>query len=321
MLSRRTNGELYLKFVYLKRPFQSEGKAGCACGALALLLWFSACDTGSSPSNQPEPPLITKINFSGTETVKNIILSGLTGQNVYLVKVNKSDSVVDADNTGHVFTASSSQRSVTDVSFPTESLLPSGEQTRPVSGVFITGTGETLTRYDHPVAQTFNRNPPPIAGIARQSAQAAKSVLERAATYTVGTSTKQFWVEDASSAWIEIDATLCADGNHSNIWVADVNFDNSSAAATDNKITGVQARALAAKFDAIYGFETPECHYISIPRKGAYGVAFGVRFCYARQFGNPAIRRRLAGHNRFPGNHGAKTEQSGYRDVFDGAVE
>jgi hypothetical protein len=177
------------------------------------------------------------------------------------VKVNKSDIVVDADNTGHAFTASSSQQRVTGVPFPTESFLSFSEQTRLVSGVFITGTGETLTRYDHPGAQTFNRNPPPIAGIARQSAQAAKSVLERAASYTVGTSTKQFWVEDENSAWIEIDTTLCATGTHSNIWVADVNFDNSSTVGTDNKITEVQAQALAAKFDDIYGFETPVFGY------------------------------------------------------------
>ncbi|MDR3284887.1 MAG: hypothetical protein LBS97_06905 [Treponema sp.] len=220
------------------------------------MLSVTGCSPAITNTNTPveiPPAGVTKVNFTEAGSSQKIVLTDLAGQNVYLVKVNKSDSLVNADKTGHVFAASSSRRSVTDAPFPSVSLLPSSGQARPISGVFTTGTGDTVTRYDHSGAQAFNSDPPPAAGIVRQP---ARSVLERAASYTVGTSIRQFWVEDARGAWIEIDTTLCATGNHSNIWVADVNFGISPLANNDNKITEAQAEALAAKFDAIYGLET-----------------------------------------------------------------
>jgi hypothetical protein len=221
---------------------------------MALLLAGCPSPYNTTAPVEGEPPIDNKIEFSNTETLKHITLSGLSKQDVYLIKVNKADTIVSAGNTGGAF---SSQRSVTDVPSPVELALPSNGETQPVSGIFITEAGETLTRYDHPDVQAFNRNPPPVDDILREAARVARSLDDPAMSYTVGASTKRFWVEDANGAWIEIDTTLRAEGTYSTIWVADANFSNLSISLRNNKITPAQAQKLAEKFDVIYRYETP----------------------------------------------------------------
>ncbi|MDR3304201.1 MAG: hypothetical protein LBS86_07285, partial [Treponema sp.] len=81
--------------------------------------------------------------------------------------------------------------------------------------------------------------------------------LDARAAYTVGASTKSFWVEDKLGKWVEIGTTLRSTGTNSNVWVADANFSNTSLPKNDNKITTAQAAVLATKFDEIYRYETP----------------------------------------------------------------
>jgi hypothetical protein len=72
----------------------------------------------------------------------------------------------------------------------------------------------------------------------------------------VGTSTKSFWVQNKSGAWTQITTTLRAQREHSNVWLADINYDNASSGNKDNKLTTAQMATLAQKFDTMYVPET-----------------------------------------------------------------
>jgi hypothetical protein len=80
----------------------------------------------------------------------------------------------------------------------------------------------------------------------------------RTASAAVVGATRKFWID---TPWREIPTTLRAASTYCNVWVADVNFNNSSSSSTDNIITSTQAQAIAAKFDDIYDLETPVFGY------------------------------------------------------------
>jgi hypothetical protein len=70
--------------------------------------------------------------------------------------------------------------------------------------------------------------------------------------------TKSFWVNDnfgGGASWQEMPATLRAQGQYCNVWVADVDYDSTETISND-KISSVQAAALQAKFDIVYPLET-----------------------------------------------------------------
>ncbi|GHV82075.1 hypothetical protein AGMMS49991_06330 [Spirochaetia bacterium] len=78
-------------------------------------------------------------------------------------------------------------------------------------------------------------------------------VIRNAPKYYIGSSKKEFWIQDKDNNWQQIRATLQGQSNHSNIWIADSSFsytlndDNS-----DYLLTQQQAADLAKKFEAIY---------------------------------------------------------------------
>ncbi|MDR3283796.1 MAG: hypothetical protein LBS97_01295, partial [Treponema sp.] len=90
---------------------------------LTVIATFTACDTGSSPSNQSEPPpqetpfyiipfvdsatpytgqAIRQVAFAEGETSKTVTIAGLAGQSVFLVKMNKSIETVVLEDTGGI---------------------------------------------------------------------------------------------------------------------------------------------------------------------------------------------------------------------------
>ena len=158
------------------------------------------------------------------------------GRRVYLLKANQSDNSVVAGNTGYAETLSAA--------VPRE-ISESRTQAVPLED------NKRIERRGHREAEEFNAQP-----LLPQSRSAAEPPSIRSVTgygydspYIVNQSKKDFWVEDKQGGWIEISATLRALGKYCYIWVADDNFDNSSTAQNDNRITGLQAEALKDRFD------------------------------------------------------------------------
>jgi hypothetical protein len=138
-------------------------------------------------------------------------------------------------------------------SFPQEtgSFKPTQE-----SGRFVLGN-QTITRYDHPGAQAFTRNPPPLE-IQEPRPKETRYGSINGAVFTAASlgDTKQFWVEDKNSQWIQISAVLRALSTHSKVWVAQDRYSDTPN-PNDNKLTQAQAQGIADKFDRIYQYETP----------------------------------------------------------------
>ena len=148
--------------------------------------------------------------------------SGLSNNDIYLVKVNTSNSIVSAANTGGT--------RALDLNGESNDVAPSGSNE------------EDMPRMGHPAADAYSSNPPPFD---RKKPRAADGPLASSVSYGVG-ATKNFWVESAfgSNAFIQRTATLVAQGTYGNIWVI------------DNLITTDQAQKLSEKFDTIYPAET-----------------------------------------------------------------
>jgi uncharacterized repeat protein (TIGR02543 family) len=168
---------------------------------------------------------VIEVVFTGnTETV---VLNNLNGHDIYLVKVNTSDSIVSDTNTGGA-----------------QAPYPSFQNT----GKSLPPSGKKLPRMGHPAADAFNANPPPIVQEAprRQRALFAPPVVG---------DKRSFWVETYldSRVFVQKQATLRVAGQYGNIWVMDENYGSGASA---NKITSAQAQTLAQKFDQIYPLET-----------------------------------------------------------------
>jgi uncharacterized repeat protein (TIGR02543 family) len=167
---------------------------------------------------------VKEVTFTGNTA--NIVFENLNGNDIYLVKVNTSNSTVSAAGTGNANTA--------------------------ISVIQNTGNSSLsfreLPRIGHPAADAFRANHPPIVAEAprRQRAVFAPPVVGN---------TRNFWVEtyNGSRVFEQRQATLMAAGQHGNIWVMD---ENRGSGASVNKITTVEAQTLAGKFDLIYTLET-----------------------------------------------------------------
>lgn len=183
------------------------------------------------------------VNFNDT-ALKKVRISGAAGKQLFLVKANVKPSAVAAASTG-------SSASVNE-------LLPytSGRVAMAASVEHFVNRVEW---WEDPEVLAFNANPPPIvAGSAPRSLpgmEPSRSIVYGETTpHTVDVTTKTFWVQNASKAWIEIQATLRAMGTYSYIWVADANYDDTSGTIDDdNKLTTVQAQYLQTKFDGTAG--------------------------------------------------------------------
>jgi len=171
---------------------------------------------------------VRRVSFSGpTEAVT---LNGLINNNIYLVKVNTSNRVVSAANTGGL----SGSSPILPPNIPGDGYAQQNE----------------LPRMGHPVADEFNANPPPIVDTGPRRSRAAF------VPPVVG-NTRMFWVEQyyANGIWVQKQATLRATGQYGNIWIMDENY-GSIGFGDFNKIDTAQAQTLAAKFDLIYPIET-----------------------------------------------------------------
>ncbi|GHT66846.1 hypothetical protein FACS1894110_11240 [Spirochaetia bacterium] len=205
---------------------------------IVTLLMVSCPLTDSDPEPDPVPMDSKAIDFGGAAS-KTINLSGLAaGKKIYLVTVNTGAYSVSGGSIGGAAPSIYGEFSGSEIGLSDPGSLLDGGAVPPGH---------------HPGAVAFNANPPPITPEMLQNR--ALSFSASVAPYTVG-STKNFWVESSfgNETFVSKQATLRAQGTHSNIWVIE-----SWGTALTNTTT--QAQALAAKFDAIYPLETKVLGY------------------------------------------------------------
>ena len=160
-----------------------------------------------------------------TADTATVTFSNLSGNNIYLFRVNTSGNTVGAGDIGSVLNVSP------NLTQSTIHLLGS----QPV----VSDT--ELPPRGHPAAREFNANPPLI----KRDRSAMPAPLTAFVPPVVG-DIRYFWVETflSSGSWIEVPAVLLATGTHGNIWVV------------NNGITVAQAQRLSNQFDILYPVTT-----------------------------------------------------------------
>ncbi|MDR2371204.1 MAG: hypothetical protein LBD71_06965 [Treponema sp.] len=212
---------------------------------LAASLFLAACNTGTSS------PVTSPLVYTQTVYLNN--------QSLFLVKVNRSDYNVGYNYTGSASSVgdlSGGRSAVPGALVPRES---GGEISADPAGL---DAGETFVRREHERSQKFNSNPPPLP------AETLLPRRPRAFPPVVG-DPRDFHVEDSNGNFTSVvSTTLKAQSSKANVWIADDNFDNSSSANDDQKLTMAQAEALADKFNTAYNLVTNVFGY-------EYGAAYG----------------------------------------------
>ncbi|MCK5198795.1 MAG: hypothetical protein KAR21_10610, partial [Spirochaetales bacterium] len=176
-----------------------------------------SCKSGSSPDPYSIGYLsidyssigpVYEVNF-GSDDELEINLSGtFSEQDMFLVKMNSNDSVIDSENAGYV-KSENVNRSLMLADTRTVSDLQS---TLPVKKDHIASM-EFLNLYQ----------PEEDSGIfvpSRSIVPGREESIAYGANYTPG-ATEFFWVEDSSGNFIELEAVLRVQGEYSNIWVSD----------------------------------------------------------------------------------------------------
>jgi hypothetical protein len=196
--------------------------------------------TDASPTTPPPdvnnlPASVTRVKLdnSGSGLVP---LTGLSNNDLYLVRVNTSGSYKNANTTS--------------LSSVGEDIVSGSENEGRTSAGTITIGGKTLTRYEQ-------HWPVVIPSESQTMLTANQNAVASYAYASAGEdSTKLFYVDPDKTPVQQKSATLKKVGAHCKIWVADENFTSGSSDNKDNKVTLAQIETLADKFDAIYPFET-----------------------------------------------------------------
>ena len=190
---------------------------------LVFSLGFVSCEffTTTSASSRTYHQSVQKVVF--TDNTATVTFHNLSANSIYLVKVNTSENVAQAANTGRALNVSLDL--IKNEAAPSRSLLPEPERALPKMG--------------HPQARRFSADPPVILRSVHRSVELP--VINPA----ILGDQKSFWVEEVfdTDRWTQKMSTLMATGKHGNIWVVNSN---------NRQITVAQARAIAERFDVIY---------------------------------------------------------------------
>lgn len=244
---------------------------------VALCLIFASCDPGGG-DNETETFDIVEVSYPAgstytpydnpvvkvTDDNPTVTLTGLTGQNVFLVKANASAYSAYELMTGMVssftvndvtYTASGSKQTVSQSAFPQYSNREAFTSRAGAVKRAVSGKMGGITRVDHEAARKLSASALPPRTTRPRSAvgSPARSVVP---LYSATGDTKTFYVQDGDGNWVGISADLRAVGVHCYIWVPSENYSASSAANDDNKISPNQASALRDKFEAMYPLVT-----------------------------------------------------------------
>ncbi len=250
---------------YTRAARASSTRLLLLCNALFLvaLLFFSSCSaSGAGTAVDPRilfaPPSdaapygtpVLRLDPVDGSYVIDVTLEGLDGRSVYLVKENVSSGTVHALATGSVASYSrdgittrvaAEYRSLSDLS------VLAARSAAPQTG--------GITRREHEGAQRFSASPPADADAYLRAADVraadGRAAGVRAASRAAVGDGRLFWVENGDGSFVQIAATLRAQGASCDLWVANANYLASSASRTDNRLTLAQSEALAASFDAM----------------------------------------------------------------------
>ena len=173
--------------------------------------------------NDDIPNSVRRVLFTGPTEI--VTLNSLKNNEIYLVKVNVSNNIVSAADTGG----------------------PPGSTPGIASGnVMQAPDNAPKVRMGHPAADVFHANHPPFERRKTQSKDGPLGAVFPSSP-TVGAAT-ELWVESTfgSGNWVQKPATLKALGTWGNIWVMD----------DLTTFTDTRAQEMSDKFDLIYPIET-----------------------------------------------------------------
>lgn len=202
-------------------------------------------------SNERVIPLTT----NGEYTVEN-----LTGQNLFLVRINTSSNKVQPSKAGIVETvsvnargASSSMREATPRSI-SQTNLPFAMRSVTQAELEATLDADMPKIKNDPKVEAFNAKP-----LLKTASRNAFSEPNQSKVYTLTGAKKndtgKFWIQ-RNDSWVQIDCTLQKIGTYCKIWVENDHFTSDASTTDDGLITSSQVDALVTKFDAIYPLET-----------------------------------------------------------------
>jgi hypothetical protein len=164
----------------------------------------------------------------GTYGVKH--LSGLNHHSLFLIKVNHSANEVGPLSTGWAESFNMA---------PGRTARPSGSRPIPAELPAFRFGGRQILK-DLPQAMEFNNSPAPVSAAQRLRG------MQRLSVYALG-DTRDFWVQDAEEAWIEIPATLRAESARAKVWIADTDYSSH---------LDIPARDIADTFVPVYDYTT-----------------------------------------------------------------
>ena len=192
----------------------------------------------------------------------SLSLTGLNNNRIYMVKMNPSSSLVQSSSTRSITnTASANIYSRTAVSDPLlQEAFDASESGSIVSGIWDSG----FIRFDKPEPQKFSKLDPLPLSASSQISAAKPSMQSRAPSLN---DKRNFWVQDAMENWIEKSAVLSSIGDYCYVWTVEENYSTASVSYTDNKITEVQSKEIAVKFDQMY-----------LPETAIFGNKYSVKY-------------------------------------------
>lgn len=169
---------------------------------------------------------VLQLDFGNKDTLA-VNLKNVPAGQLYLGKANVSTAVADASTTGKVI-----------------SLIHT--ETQKTAQKSLNGA---IKSFDHARAQEFI--PPPGARPKALIPPSQQTIYfgDEDPSLIVGTTTRLFWVESATGAWIQIEARLRAASATSYLWIPDSNYSNSSILNNDNLLDLNQIDNLNAEFN------------------------------------------------------------------------
>lgn len=220
---------------------------------------IAAYNSGGTGDKSPVKSYTTKVinyllgfyELPAADTVLH--LTGLQNNRIFMVKMNPSRSLIRADDTRSIKTIPASAGSRSSTHDLTDNTTVTAEEGNSlVSGMWNSG----FTRYDKPEPRDIPINPDFIQtqsasydSVGSRNASDRNSNLSRSVNLH---DKRNFWVENATGAWVEKTAILSSIGTYSYVWIAEENLNASSASSSDNLVTHDQLKVLTEKFDSMY---------------------------------------------------------------------
>ena len=191
-----------------------------AAGILLLTFFLFTCGNPTVEEVRIAPVI--------TRTYETYNFTGLNGNDIYMLKVNRSASTVGAASTGRIASTNySGAEPISRSSFDAD-FLPMG----------------------HPAATALSANPPAFV----DEPPGSRSLSEVPFVAPKVGDKRKFWLEKTfgDANWKEKEATLMATGTHGNIWVVNTNIFQDGDPESNKKITKKLAEDTAELFDLIY---------------------------------------------------------------------